>query len=57
MKGSYNLSQDRLGRLGEIGFQWQVADFDEERCRELVVIKEEFGHCIVPVHTIVSKLE
>ena len=47
-----NLSQDRIERLEEIGFQWQVIiDYDktfEKRCRELIAFKEEFGHCDVP---------
>ena len=46
-----NLSQDRIERLEEIGFQWQGIDYDEafeKRCRELIAFKEEFGHCNVP---------
>jgi len=48
-----NLSQGtRIERLEEIGFQWQVlrTDYDEafeQHCRELIVFKEEFGHCNV----------
>jgi len=50
MKPVRNLSQDRIERLEEIGFQWGV-DYDEvfkNRCRELIAFKEEFGHCNVP---------
>ena len=46
------LSQDRIVRLEEIGFQWEVCDYDaafESRCDQLVAFKEEFGHCHVPV--------
>jgi len=51
MKAHHNLSQGRIERLEEIGFQWKGVDFDEafeKRCRELIVFKEEFGHCNVP---------
>jgi len=51
MKASRNLSQDRIERLEEIGFQWQGVDYDEvfeKRCRELIAFKEEFGHCNIP---------
>jgi len=62
MKNTYNriqkgqkidrrFSQDRIKRLGEIGFQWHVAergDTFEKRCCELIAFKEEFGHCNVP---------
>ena len=50
MKTNRNLSQDRIERLEEIGFQWQVVDYNEsfkKRCRELMAFKEEFGHCNV----------
>jgi len=46
------LSQDRIERLEEIGFQWEVCDYDaafENRCDQLVTFKKEFGHCNVPV--------
>jgi len=49
-KANSNLSQDRIERLIEIGFQWGT-DYDttfEKRCRELIAFKEEFGHCNVP---------
>jgi len=52
MKTNYTLSQDRIERLEEIGFQWQGVDYDkvsDERCRQLIAFKEEFGHCNVPV--------
>jgi len=51
MKTNYNLSQDRIERLEEIGFQWKDVAYDEafeKRCRELIAFKEEFGHCNVP---------
>jgi len=51
MNTSSNLSQDRIERLENIGFQWQGVDYDEsfeKRCHELMAFKEEFGHCIVP---------
>jgi len=50
MKTKYNLSQDRIERLEDIGFQWQGVDYDEafeKHCRELIAFKEEFGHCNV----------
>jgi len=50
MKTNSNLSQDRIERLEEIGFQWQGVDYDEvfeKRYRQLVAFKEEFGHCNV----------
>ena len=50
LKADRNLSQDRIERLEEIGFQWQGVDYDEafeKRCRELIAFKEEFGHCYV----------
>jgi len=51
-----NLSLDRIERLEEIGFQWQLLpqvsrDYDkafEEHCRTLIAFKEEVGHCNVP---------
>jgi hypothetical protein len=51
MKTKLNLSQDRIERLEEIGFQWQGVDYDEafeKRCHELMAFKDEFGHCNVP---------
>jgi len=53
MKTNSNLSQGRIERLEEIGFQWQVlTDYAkktfEKRFCELVAFKEEFGHCNVP---------
>jgi len=50
-KANYNLSQDKIERLEEIGFQWQGVDYDgafEKRCLELIAFKEKFGHCNVP---------
>ena len=48
MKTNSNLSQDRIERLTEIGFQWKIYVTFEKRCRELIAFKEEFGHCYVP---------
>jgi hypothetical protein len=51
IKANHNLSQDRVERLEEIGFQWQRVVYDEafeKHCREFEVFKEEFGHCNVP---------
>jgi hypothetical protein len=50
-KSSHALSQDRIVRLEEIGFQWEASDYDEafeNRCRQLMEFKSEFGHCNVP---------
>ena len=59
----YNISQDRIERLEDIGFLWQgvrASKYNKrtnnmrgrgifkERCRELIAFKEEFGHCNVP---------
>jgi len=47
--GTITLSQDRIDRLDEIGFDWHTYDkIFETRCRELIAFKEEFGHCDVP---------
>ena len=46
MKTHRNISQDRIERLEEIGFQWQGVDYDgafKKRCRELTSFKEQFG--------------
>jgi len=49
MKSNSNLSQDRIDRLEEIGFQWKVFSVTfEERCREFIAFKDEFGHCNIP---------
>jgi len=52
MNTNRNLSQGRIEHLEEIGFQWQVlVDYDEafeEHIREVIVFKEEVGHCNVP---------
>jgi len=48
MQANFNLSQDRIERLEEIGFQWKGCITFEKRCLELIAFKEEFGHCIVP---------
>lgn len=58
MKASIYLSQDRMDRLTEIGFQWPVMDYDgafEERCLQLEEFKNEFGHCDVSAHCDVSR--
>ena len=53
MKARHNLSQDRIESLDEIGFEWQFLSIDyddktfENRCLELILFKEEFGHCNV----------
>ena len=52
MKANRNISNDRIERLEEIGFQWQVLRTEycktfEKHCRELIAFKEEFGHCNV----------
>ena len=47
----YNLPQDQIERLEEIGFKWKVVDHDkkfDQRCLELEAFKKEFGHCRVP---------
>jgi hypothetical protein len=48
----YNLSQDRIERLEEIGFKWKLAlqgkTTFEQRCHDLEAFKREFGHCHVP---------
>ena len=47
MKTNYNLSQDRVEGLEDIGFQLQVlTDCDEpfeKRCRDLITFKEGLG--------------
>lgn len=51
------LSQDRIARLEDIGFQW-VCEYDggfENRCRQLIAFKKEFGHCNVPVKYVGSR--
>ena len=48
---SVKLPPERIQRLEEIGFQWRPGGHDqafEERCRELIAYKEQFGHCKVP---------
>ena len=46
-----DLSQDKMERLEEIGFQWTIRalhnDVFEQHCAELEAFKEEFGHCNV----------
>ena len=47
------LSQDRIARLEEIGFQWRCSmnvDSFDRRCCDLVDFKKEFGHCNVPIN-------
>ena len=46
-----SLPQAWIDRLEEIGFKWQIAEYDEtfdNHCRELQEFKEVFGHCDVP---------
>ena len=48
-----NLSQERIHKLEEIGFQWNGLEFRHDKifqknCRDLLTFKEEFGHCNVP---------
>ena len=41
------LSQERIVRLEEIGFQLEVCDYDgafENRCRQPMAFKKEFRH-------------
>ena len=43
-----NLTQDQIEHLEEIGFKWKLTDLKttfEQRCRDLEVFKNEFGHC------------
>ena len=44
-----NLTQDQIERLEEIGFKWKLANKTtfEQRCHDLEVFKNEFGHCTV----------
>jgi len=49
MKTNRNLSQRRVERLEEIGFQWKGRNGAfEKRCRDLIAFKEEYGDCNVP---------
>jgi len=54
MRSAYKntkLSQERIQRLEEIGFQWKIRKVlvtFEERCDELIASKEEFRDCNVP---------
>jgi hypothetical protein len=49
MQTNSNLSQDRIERLEEIGFQWKGCVTFEERCRELTAFKDKlFEQCLVP---------
>ena len=41
--------QGSIERLEEIGFHWKINITFEERHRELVAFKEEYGHCNIPV--------
>jgi hypothetical protein len=49
MKTNSNLSQGRIERLEEIGFQLKVNGVFKKRYRELIAFKEEFGHCNTPL--------
>jgi len=46
-----NLSQGRIERLEEIGFQWKIKGSFEMCCCALIAFKEEFGHCNVPTNS------
>jgi hypothetical protein len=50
-KPVYNISQDRIESLEEIGLDWKFNVFEqkilEQRCRDLDAFKSEFGHCNV----------
>ena len=51
IKTHRSLSQGRVERLEEVGFQWQCVDYNdafEKHCRDLIAFKEEHGHCNVP---------
>jgi hypothetical protein len=56
MRTAYNqpyrkISKDRIERLQDIGFKWQVGDYYkapfEKRYEELIAFNEKFGHCNV----------
>ena len=54
-KPRINLSQDRIDRLNEVGFEWKVKVIKtyrqktfEQRCCDLEAFKSEFGHYNVP---------
>jgi hypothetical protein len=42
------LSEDRIGRLDELGFVWSLRDDWEKHYEELKEYKNETGHCNVP---------
>ena len=42
------LWQDWIERLEGIGFNWKYFIGFDDRCRELIAFKEEFGHCNIP---------
>jgi len=44
----FNLTQNQIERLEEIGFKWKVIETFAQRCRDLEAFKSEFGHCNVP---------
>jgi len=47
------LSPERLNRLNELGFVWDPSNAQwEQGCNHLVVYKEKFGDCLVPIRFI-----
>jgi transposase len=49
-KPKHNLTQDRIGRLEEIGLKWKVKDHEErfeKHCEDLEAFREKYGHCNV----------
>ncbi|GFH58514.1 hypothetical protein CTEN210_14990 [Chaetoceros tenuissimus] len=46
--GAYKLTDERIAKLEEIGFQWKVLATFEERLAELQRFKNKHGHCNVP---------
>ena len=45
----FNLTQDQIARLEEIGFKWKVQETFEQRYYDLQALKSEFGPCNVPI--------
>jgi len=49
MTANHYFSNDRIERLEEIGFEWEInVTLFEKRYHELIAFKEKFGHCNVP---------
>ena len=54
--GASSLTKDRIERLDDIGFTWDVLeDFWESRFDELVEYKHTRGNCRVPRHFPINK--